>query len=43
MKQDTADHMVRERPPADAQRNYGMLTAGVLVIAAIGTAIYWVA
>jgi hypothetical protein len=43
MKQDSVDHTLREQPPSEAQRNYGMLTAGVIALVAIGTAIYWIA
>jgi hypothetical protein len=43
MKHDPIDeHTARERPPTQAQRNYGMLTAGAIALVVLGTAIYWV-
>jgi hypothetical protein len=43
MKQDSVDHTLREQPTSESQRNYGMLTADVIALVAIGTAIYWIA
>ncbi|WP_283815151.1 hypothetical protein [Bradyrhizobium sp. JYMT SZCCT0180] len=34
---------VREALPTEGERNYGMLTAGVMALVAIGMAIYWIA
>jgi hypothetical protein len=43
MKQSSsADHMLNEAPPTEAQRNMGMLTAGITALVAVGTVIYWV-
>jgi hypothetical protein len=42
MKHDQVDHSVKEQGPTETQRNYGMLTAGVIALLAVGTAIYWV-
>lgn len=36
------EHAARETPPTKTERNYGMLTAGVIALAVVGTAIYWV-
>ncbi|WP_283815965.1 MULTISPECIES: hypothetical protein [unclassified Bradyrhizobium] len=33
----------REALPTEAERNYGMLTAGVMALVAVGMAIYWIA
>jgi hypothetical protein len=41
--EDSVDHTVREQSPTETQRNYGTLAAGVIALAAIGTAIYWIA
>jgi hypothetical protein len=43
MKRDSVDHTLREQPASESQRNYGMLTAGIIALVAIGTAIYWIA
>jgi hypothetical protein len=42
MKHDQVDHSAKEQGPTETQRNYGMLTAGVIALLAVGTAIYWV-
>lgn len=43
MKQDPIDeHATREALPTKAERNYGTLTAGVIALMVIGTAIYWI-
>jgi hypothetical protein len=43
MKHDPTDeHTVREQPPTEAQRNYGMLTTGTIALLVLGTALYWV-
>lgn len=43
MKQDPIDeHAAREALPTEAERNYGVLTAGVVALVVIGTAIYWI-
>lgn len=43
MKQEPIDeHAAREALPTGAERSYGMLTAGVIALAVIGTAIYWI-
>jgi hypothetical protein len=34
---------VREALPSEAERNYGMLAAGVMALVAVGMAIYWIA
>jgi hypothetical protein len=42
MKQDPIDeHAASEALPTKAERNYGLLTAGVVALAVVGTAIYW--
>ena len=44
MKQDPFDeHAAREALPTEAERNYGALTAGVIALVVVGTAIYWIA
>jgi hypothetical protein len=44
MKHDTSvDHTLREEPPNETERNAGMLTAGVIALVVVGTAIYWMA
>jgi hypothetical protein len=43
MKAHSVDHTLREQPPSEAQRHYGILTAGVIALIAIGTTIYWIA
>jgi hypothetical protein len=41
MKQDPIDeHAAREALPTEAERNYGVLTAGVVALVVIGTAVY---
>jgi hypothetical protein len=41
MKQEPFDeHAAREALPTEAERNYGALTAGALVV--VGTTIYWI-
>lgn len=43
MKQDPIDeHAATEARPTEAERNYGVLTAGVVALVVIGTTIYWV-
>jgi hypothetical protein len=43
MKQDPIDeHAAREASPSETERNYGVLTAGVVALMVIGTAIYWI-
>jgi hypothetical protein len=43
MKQDPFDeHAATEVLPTEAERSYGVLTAGVIALVVIGTAIYWV-
>jgi hypothetical protein len=43
MKHDPAvDHTLREEPPNEPERNVGMLTAGVIALVVVGTAIYWI-
>jgi len=37
------DHTLREEPPNETERNLGVLTAGILTLVAVATAIYWVA
>jgi hypothetical protein len=42
MKQDPIDeNAAREELPTEAERNYGVLTAGVVALVVIGTTIYW--
>jgi hypothetical protein len=42
MKQDPMDeHAANEALPTEAERNYGLLTAGVVALVVVGTAIYW--
>jgi hypothetical protein len=44
MKQDPIDeHAATEALPTEAERNYGTLTAGVIALVVVGTAIYWLA
>jgi hypothetical protein len=44
MKQDPFDeHAADEQLPTEPERNYGTLTAGVIALVVIGTAIYWIA
>jgi hypothetical protein len=43
MKQELiGEHAVREELPTETERNYGMLTIGVVALVVLGTAIYWV-
>jgi hypothetical protein len=43
MKHDPAiDHTLNEEPPSESERNLGVLTAGVIAVVVMGTAIYWV-
>jgi hypothetical protein len=43
MEKDPIDeHAAREAQPAEAERNYGILAAGVIALMCVGTAIYWV-
>jgi hypothetical protein len=43
MKQDPVnEHAVGEQPPTETERSYGILTAGILALIAIGTTIYLV-
>ena len=43
MKHDPIDeHGASEALPTEKERNYGALTAGVIALVVIGTAIYWV-
>jgi len=43
MKHDPIDeHATTEALPTEAERNYGMLTAGVFALVVIGTAVYWI-
>jgi len=35
------EHAAREALPTGTERNYGTLTAGILALVAVGTAIYW--
>ena len=43
MKQDPIDeHAAREALPTEAERNYGLLTAGFIALLVVGTTIYWV-
>jgi hypothetical protein len=43
MKHDPIDeHAAREALPTEAERNYGLLTAGVITLVVVGTTIYWV-
>lgn len=44
MKHDPIDeHATTEALPTETELNYGVLTAGVIALAVIGTAIYWIA
>lgn len=44
MKDDPAiDHTLREEAPTGAERNLGIITAGVIALFVMGTAIYWAA
>jgi hypothetical protein len=38
----SVDHSLREAPPNEPERNVGMLTAGVIALVVVGTAIYWI-
>ena len=43
MKQDPiGEHAASEALPTEAERNYGVLTAGVIALVVVGTAIYWI-
>ena len=43
MNQDPFDeHATKEALPTEAERNYGALTAGVIALVVVGTAIYWI-
>ena len=43
MKQDPFDeHATKEGLATEAERNYGALTAGVIALLVVGTAIYWI-
>lgn len=43
MKQEPVDeHAVSEAPPTETELNFGMLTAGVVAVVVVGTAIYWI-
>jgi len=43
MKHDpSVDHTLRDEPPTEKERNVGMLTAGVIALVVMGTAIYWI-
>jgi hypothetical protein len=43
MKQEPIDeHGANEALPTKAERNYGVLTAGVIALVVVGTAIYWI-
>ena len=37
------ENATREALPNEKERNYGMLTAGVMALVAVGMAIYWIA
>ena len=42
MKSDPSlDHTLREQPPTEKERNLGVLTAGIIALVAVSTAIYW--
>ena len=42
MKKEPVDeHAAREVPPTETERNFGVLAAGLVALAAVGTAIYW--
>ncbi|HMC28490.1 MAG TPA: hypothetical protein VKM56_11925 [Verrucomicrobiae bacterium] len=43
MKHDPIDEQAaREAPPTKAEQKYGTLTAGVIALVVVGTAIYWI-
>lgn len=43
MKKEPVDeHAVREVPPSETERSFGVLAAGLVALAAVGTAIYWI-
>lgn len=43
MKQEPIDeHPADEALPTTAERNYGVLSAGVIALVVVGTAVYWV-
>jgi hypothetical protein len=43
MKQDPIDeHAAREPLPTETERNYGVLTAGLITLVVVGTALYWI-
>jgi hypothetical protein len=43
MKRDpSGDHTLKEEPPSETERNTGVLTAGVIALVVMATAIYWV-
>lgn len=37
------DHTLDEEPPTEMERSFGVLTAGMIALLAMATAIYWVA
>jgi len=42
MKHDSSiDHTLREEPPTETERSLGLITAGVIALVVMGTAIYW--
>jgi len=44
MKHDPIDeHAAREALPTATERSYGIITAGVIALAVIGTVVYWLA
>jgi hypothetical protein len=43
MKQDPIEeHATSEALPTETERNYGVLTAGVIALVVVGTAFYWI-
>ena len=43
MKHEPIDERpTREALPTETERNYGLLTAGVIALVVVGTAIYWI-
>jgi len=43
MKQEPIDeHAASESLPTETERNYGVLTAGIIALVVIGTAVYWI-
>jgi hypothetical protein len=38
----SVDHTLEEEQPTETERKAGMLTAGIIALLVVGTAIYWI-